>query len=200
MSAIRPFLRVAPVCFALLGFAQSSAAETTRGATAAAAGSLHFAPQQEAEINRLSHEESESFLAIVRDPALTADQRLAKGRAVHRAFMAAVEALMSPGQRAAGRVPLVPIHAWPLPDAIARLRLAGEQQAQMEALAQDAIKAHNEIVASVALSDPQKWIALEAKQAAVREKCYALLTPAQRSLLQSGVRIEINRPLLAAYP
>lgn len=200
MQLIGSFLRVASVYVALLVLAQPVAAGTPRGASVAAPGGLHFTPQQAAEINRLSREEGESLLALVRDPALTEDQRFAQGRAVHRAFMAAVEAIMSPGQRATGRPALESIHSWPWPDPIARVRLVGGQPAQMETLAQEAIKAHNEIVVSIALSVPQKWIALEAMKTAVREKCYALLTPAQRSLLQSGVRIEITSPLLAAYP
>lgn len=195
MTAILRVRCVFPFWVACALFAQSARADA-----AIADRSLNLTSQQEAEINQLSRAERESFLAIVRDPVLAEDQRLAKAARVHRAFVAAIEALLSPSQVAKSRLPLEPVRSWPWPGSIVSERLPGEQRKQLDALAQEAIQAHNDIVGNVALSELQKRMAVEAKEREVRERFRALLTPAQRTLLPSAVRIEIASPLLAVNP
>lgn len=174
--------------------------QLARAQAPATDGGLNLTPRQEAEINQLSRAEHASFLAVVRDPALTEEQRLAKAAKVHRTFVSAIEAVLSPSQLAKSRIPLAPVGSWPWPSAIVSERLPAEQRQQLAALAQEAIRAHNGIVANAELSNLQKRMAAEAKEREIREKFRLLLTPAQRALLTPAVRIEIGRPLLAMTP
>lgn len=195
MTFLFPVRGVALLCVALALITQSARAQAS-----APDRGLNLTPQQMVEIDRLNRAEHESFLAIVRDPALTDDQRLAKAARVHRTFAAAVEALMSPSQLAKARLPVEPVRAWPWPTAIASERLPDAQRSQLDALAREAIQARNEIAANPGLSNVQKWAAVEAHERAIWGRFRALLTPAQRALLSPAVRIEIGRPLLAVNP